>query len=701
MPDYRYYLGPLESRIDYPESDPYWAAPGGTVAMVDLASLPEQGNLNGDYRPVAFLAADQDLGTNWTLLGRGDCRDIAVTGAMQDAWLSVSGYRPNGARMVDLLWDHLTTGSDVAGQQSCMPLVPTVQGDLELWLPGHSRVRAERFVFGTHPHTAKIKRLLQNQLIDARRDAHAGQAQDPEFHRRVAQAMCEKYRVDFEQLRPAGWPKAEVPLPHGSDYTDNFNRANGALGANWTSYAPTAPTIVSNLVEGGAGGLGDTIGRYETSLASADTYSQVDVVQLGRLNHRVPGCIVRKDTTSTLTYYMWRIKLGGTAFVQYFKAVANTLTQLGSDVAFVRSLPDTLKLTANGSTLTGYLNGAAQSPLTDTSISAGLRTGFYFASSNDGAPFGRLDNWAGGDLAQTQYTMSAGTGAFALSGQTSTSLVTHVVDANVGEFLAAGLDVAMSRNCPLLAAAGAFDVSGILCDMSRTRHLAVDTGTFSVTGTDVGFTWIHRFAADKGTFGLTGVDATVGRHRGMVADVANFNIIPVWAGLSRIHLCVADVGAFDLTGGDATLRVPRAFTVNSGTFAIDAQTIAIGRACHVLPDTAAYTLAGVAPRLARPWPSLVAGAGAFIFTGVSVTMGRARASGAGTFALTGPSSTLMARRMLPADLALFVLAGPAHEIPLMEPMEFTFTGRDVRCLFSGMMVGARWHHQQSAMRANT
>jgi hypothetical protein len=112
MVDFFYSLGRWQWR-DAPF--PGWFPPDGTEGRVDLASLPDQAAPRTGARPVGFFATRSPLGSDYALLGGGDCRDIPVTAAMRDAWKAITGVAVDGERLVDLLYAHLTAGSDTDG----------------------------------------------------------------------------------------------------------------------------------------------------------------------------------------------------------------------------------------------------------------------------------------------------------------------------------------------------------------------------------------------------------------------------------------------------------------------------------------------------------------------------------------------------------------------------------------------------------
>lgn len=70
-------------------------------------------------------------------------------------------------------------------------------------------------------------------------------------------------------------------------FTDNFNRADGALGVPWSTVIGTGPVIVSNGVEGGAGGYqiaiadGETFGTDQTSKVTITNSNEYDYALVG------------------------------------------------------------------------------------------------------------------------------------------------------------------------------------------------------------------------------------------------------------------------------------------------------------------------------------------------------------------------------------------------------------------------------------
>jgi hypothetical protein len=117
----RYWIGPWQWITDESVPGPSWNTPAGTVAVVDLRNATDAGRqgTTGD-RPIGFFAGPDtlSLSLDYARIGMGDCREIVATAQMRNLWQDVTGYRPGGAMLVDLLWDKLTDGADVDGESA-------------------------------------------------------------------------------------------------------------------------------------------------------------------------------------------------------------------------------------------------------------------------------------------------------------------------------------------------------------------------------------------------------------------------------------------------------------------------------------------------------------------------------------------------------------------------------------------------------
>lgn len=404
MANYYYYLGPwiwvVEDEVD-PGS---WNAPEGTVGLLDLRPIPDQ-SLAGTYgdKPYSFFATTKELDSSYTLLGKGDCRDIHTDNRMKNIWKSLIGYRPDGDKLVDLLWDQLTNGSDVDGIIQCCPLNPEFN-NLALHLGGHSIVKKERFVWGKHQHTAKLLKQKQKQFEKYFNAAKNGKLKDSEHYRRILDAWCEECKTDdWQQFVPQKLKK-DVPgrLKHETVITDDFNRADEPLdgsfsaeGWSWAWFHGTNfSEIVSNSVRKISASNTD-FGHYvaQSDLSSSNHYAQYQ--HLGNNSNRQIGVLTRIDVSGP-DFYGVNNDIDGNPLT-LFKLVGGTQTTIISGNFGMGGFNAIHRLEVVGSNLKTYRNAILIHNVTDTSISSGLRCG-YRQMSNATASSVMFDNFEAGDL---------------------------------------------------------------------------------------------------------------------------------------------------------------------------------------------------------------------------------------------------------------------------------------------------------------
>jgi hypothetical protein len=168
--------------------------------------------------------------------------------------------------------------------------------------------------------------------------------------------------------------------------TDDFNRANGALGANWTTFR-NALTITSNQVFA-TGSLNDCDALWNgTPIGTANHYAQITGTLAANSSVDV---FVRASDSSNFCYGQWSAFDGN---YHIFEVVAGTETDLDSAAAPGAFSTVTLKIVASGSTYELFADGVsvctAASTLTVGSI--GFGSAKYDGTST-------LDNFEGGDV---------------------------------------------------------------------------------------------------------------------------------------------------------------------------------------------------------------------------------------------------------------------------------------------------------------
>ena len=176
--------------------------------------------------------------------------------------------------------------------------------------------------------------------------------------------------------------------------SDNFNRADGALGSNWTTVSGTAaPEIVSNTLRAG------TAGTLNSAYWSASTFGNDQFAQASLPNSSGtqygPGIAVR--LSGSKGYFLWYGNSPNTVSLWRMDS-SSSWTQLKQSAALtVSPSSDVWKIQAVGSTISGYQNGNLVVQATDTNITSGSPGVWLYYSSN------QIDNWSGGDV--TTYSI--------------------------------------------------------------------------------------------------------------------------------------------------------------------------------------------------------------------------------------------------------------------------------------------------------
>jgi hypothetical protein len=162
--------------------------------------------------------------------------------------------------------------------------------------------------------------------------------------------------------------------------TDDFNRVDAAtLGANWTNSHGTGLGIVSNQASSkGNSGASADCAVYSGAGWTGGNDQYGEAVIITKPSACDAGPIVR-GATGAETFYEFEINdndaavaLGSSMRCGLYKVSASTYTLLGSASSFTVSSGDTLRVEAQGTSITAKLNGVVKfGPTTDSGIASG------------------------------------------------------------------------------------------------------------------------------------------------------------------------------------------------------------------------------------------------------------------------------------------------------------------------------------------
>lgn len=334
-----------------------WIRPTGATATVDLRGEAQSGP-TGDG--LMFAAAPTGVGLDRGVL-LGDNLAETITPSRRRAAADALGLGSLPvASVIDTLVEILTSRAQVEGESFVAPLMPTREGEIEIHLAGHSRVWSERVVGRGSKRLKKIIRRKKRELGRIERE------HGEEVAAKVATLNARRLRVDFADVLPARLRNMKPRKPRTS-FSDDFNRADGALGSPWTGVSsPGNITVSSNQAL--AGGHGSA--RYDADVSSDD-----HTVTLDSVFHPVGGshaAAAARFAAAADTYYWGRYRASGASTLR--KRVAGSNTEIGSE-GTSRSTVYTGAVDCNGSTIRFLYDGGEVISVTDTAISGNLRGG--------------------------------------------------------------------------------------------------------------------------------------------------------------------------------------------------------------------------------------------------------------------------------------------------------------------------------------
>lgn len=185
--------------------------------------------------------------------------------------------------------------------------------------------------------------------------------------------------------------------------TDNFNRADGALGANWTTAYNGGYIILSNEARSN-GSSNDACSAYTGATFNDNQYAEATVSSVNASHYYALGVATRCNQSGVWRNYLYiglydnnerylaRCSNGSPTALQHYT---------GSGIA----LNDLMHLDSEGTLHSPFLNGSADTSL-GTSTDATYSSGVPGLHCYNGSTTSRMDNWVGGNITSGAATFS-------------------------------------------------------------------------------------------------------------------------------------------------------------------------------------------------------------------------------------------------------------------------------------------------------
>ena len=333
--------------------------------------------------------------------------------------------------------------------------------------------------------------------------------------------------------------------------SDNFNRANGGLGASWTATGDGG-MMISSQVAVGAAASGMSGDIWNAGSFGSDQFSQIEVTSAQLSGGQWIAAMVRAQNNGQSAYaglYFWNY---GSPELMLFKRSAGTWAQLGSSVG-VAALPagSQLQVKAVGSAISFLLNGVQKISVTDTSFTGGAPGMIVYGTS-------QLDNWLGGG--------AAGSAAYSVGGTVSGLSGTVVLQDNGGD------NLPVTGNGPFtfatsLAGGTAYAVTVKTSPTGQTCTVSNGTGTIGAANVaNVAVSCVNVAAYSVGGT-VSGLSGTV-----VLQDNGGDNLSLTGNGPFTFATSLAGGAAYAVTV--LTSPTGQTCTVSSGTGTIGAANVA-------------------------------------------------------------------------------------------------------------------------------
>ena len=254
---------------------------------------------------------------------------------------------------------------------------------------------------------------------------------------------------------------ARVTCSGSTSAADDFDRADGGLGAGWAAMSDGGLSIASQAVVGSAGSIAGDV--WVGDSYSGDQYSQIEVTSASLSVGDWVGPTVRSQNGGQDTYMglYWNDQLTGNyVLVVYVRKSGNPWIQLGGIYTLDGPLPagTQLRLSAIGSRISFQENGLERIGVTDSSLTVGAPGLMTHGTAT-------ADNWAGGEAT------ASGSGSYSVGGSVSGLSGTVVLEDNGGDDLSVSSDGPFTFATPVADGDG-YDVtvktnpSGRICTVS-------------------------------------------------------------------------------------------------------------------------------------------------------------------------------------------------------------------------------------------
>jgi hypothetical protein len=326
-----------------------------------------------------------------------------------------------------------------------------------------------------------------------------------------------------------------------SSASDNFSRANGSLGPDWTDISDGGMVISSQAAAGGSAGV--TGDMWAANSFGSDQFSQVTLTGTQLTGAQWIGPAVRMQASGQDAYvgfYNWN---GGNPELMLFLRNNGGWAELGAIATSPLAAGTQLQLTAVGNSLSFAVNGAQVIGVSDGTLTGGAPGIMSYGT-------GSVASWSGGNAGSSGSGGSGGGATYSVGGTVSGLSGTVVLQDNGGDTLSVDSDGSFTFATPL-AAGASYNVTVASYPAGETCSIADGSGT---TG-----------AADVTSVAVTCVATASAATASDDFGRANGSLGPNWTATSDGGMVISSQAAVGGSGADSG-DMWTANTFSSGQF---------------------------------------------------------------------------------------------------------------------------------------
>ena len=182
----------------------------------------------------------------------------------------------------------------------------------------------------------------------------------------------------------------------------------------------------------------------------------------------------------------------------------------------------------------------------------------------------------------TGYTLTAGEGSYALSGQAAPLLFDRVLTAAEGSYALSGQAAPLLFDRVLSATEGSYALSGQAAPLLFDRVLSAAEGSYALSGQAAALYLGFTLTASPGSYSLTGEAAP------LLFD----------------RILAAAEGSYALTGEAITFRLGYTMVASPGSYALTGEAVTFARTYILTTSAGSYALTGIAANLIVSTPGL-------------------------------------------------------------------------------------------------